>query len=57
MRTLTLRKETLVALSDADLGAVVAGISPLTEGCLSRICYTDPCIEPPYTWFPTQGCA
>lgn len=58
MRALSLRRETLAPLSDAELGAVAGATGAIvTEGCLSRVCYTDPCIEPPYTWFPTQGCA
>jgi hypothetical protein len=55
MRRLTLRKETLSALTDDQLGAVVAGAN-------TQICaLTNPCITPaPYTGLKcllTEGCA
>lgn len=41
MRKLTLRKDTLVELSSAELGAVAGGAS--------IVCLTDPCITRPVT--------
>lgn len=35
-RTLRLRKETLAALTDADLTAVVAGVPLVTDPCITR---------------------
>lgn len=42
MRKLTLRKDTLAALSPAELGGVVAAAA-------TAICVTDPCITRPVT--------
>ncbi len=41
MRKLTLRKETLTQLTDAELAEVV--------GASGALCLTDPCITPPVT--------
>lgn len=53
---LTLKKDVLAALTDAELGSVAAGTRTATETVICWL-FTDPCINPPHSEALTCGCS